>query len=249
MSDLPVDVSALIDRIAVPDAVPPVGDLPDDITGELAALQAWWQSVSTDAPLSWALVHPSNEPSPTTLDAFRAGVDAADRAIDSGVTLLVPRIDARDDVIARTIIAMLSRKEASSVLPQPAGLPDRQWMDECAAIRDRVAATSEHRGSPLELLEALNAQAIAGVAGVLLAAAARRTPCLIDATDELAAALIADRLSHRAKGWWRAGSDSPDAGRTAAIERVGLPVGLPLQLTDDAGRGAQATIALLSLLA
>ena len=249
MSDLPVDVSALIDRIAVPDAVPPVSDLPDDITGELATLQAWWQSVSTDAPLSWAIVHSPIEPSSSALDAFRAGVDAADRAIDSGVTLLVPRIDARDDVIARTIIALLSRKEASSVLPQPVGMPDRQWMDACAAIRDRVAATSEHRGSPLELVEALNALAIAGVAGVLLAAAARRTPCLIDATDELAAALIADRLGHRAKGWWRAGSDSPDPGRTAAIERVGLPAGLPLHLTDDAGRGAQATIALLSLLA
>ncbi len=249
MTDLPVDVSAIVDRIAMPEAASPSPAVPGDVTGELATLLGWWQSVSTGAPLAWAPVPSIIDPQATTHDAFLAGVSAADRAIDSGVTLLVPRIDARDDVIARTIIALLSRKEASAILPQPAGMPDRQWMDECAAIRDRVAATSEHRGSPLELLEALNAQAIAGTVGVLLAAAARRTPCLIDATDELAAALIADRLCHRAKGWWRPGSDSPDPGRTAATERVGLPNGLPLQLTDDAGLGAQATIALLSLLA
>jgi nicotinate-nucleotide--dimethylbenzimidazole phosphoribosyltransferase len=98
------------------------------------------------------------------------------------------------------------------------------------------------------MLEALHAYQVAAVVGVLLSAAARRTPCLVDGTDELAAALVADRLCYRAKGWWRAGSDSPDPGRRAATERIDLAPGLPLGLTDDAGRGAEATLAILTLL-
>ena len=118
----------------------------------------------------------------------------------------------------------------------------------CADVRDRAAAVVDLRGEPMALLAALPAPGIAYTTGVLLGAAARRTPCLVDGTDELAAALVADRLCHRARGWWRAASDSPDPGRAAAIDRVDLAAGLPLALTDDAGRGAQATLALLAAL-
>jgi nicotinate-nucleotide--dimethylbenzimidazole phosphoribosyltransferase len=155
----------------------------------------------------------------------------------------------RDEIAARTVIALLTRREASTVLGQPVGMPDREWMAACAAVRDRMAEVVEHRGEPLVMLAALGATSIAAVAGSLLAASARRTPCLVDGTDELAAALVADRLCYRAKGWWRAGSDSPDPGRAAAVERIDLSPGLPLGLTDDAGKGAQATLALLGELA
>jgi hypothetical protein len=38
------------------------------------------------------------------------------------------------------------------------------------------------------------------------------------------------------------------ATNAAAIDRIDLAPGLPLGLTDDVGRGAQATVALLGLL-
>ena len=84
--------------------------------------------------------------------------------------------------------------------------------------------------------------------GVLLGGAARRTPSIVEGTGELAAALVADRLCFRAKDWWRTGSTSPDPARVAAGDRLAIAPGLPLGLTDDAGRGADATIALLAML-
>lgn len=238
-------VADVVARIAGPepsDEVPPV-----DVTGALADLATWWRTVSAGAPPTVASVDPI---APASVpDAILAGLDAADRAIDSGATLLVPRSGNRDDEAARTVIALLTRKEASAVLAQPAGMTDREWMTACAAVRDRAASTAEHRADPIALLDALSAPGIALVVGVLLGAAARRTACLVDGTDELAAALVADRICIRAKGWWRAGSDSPDPGRVAAIERIDLAPGLPLGLSDDAGRGAEATLALLALLA
>jgi nicotinate-nucleotide--dimethylbenzimidazole phosphoribosyltransferase len=128
-------------------------------------------------------------------------------------------------------------------------MTDRDWMQACAAVRDHAASAADHRGDPVGLLGAVQAPAVALVVGILLGAAARRTACLVDGTDELAAALVADRICIRAKAWWRAGSDSPDPGRAAAIDRIDLAPGLPLGLTDDAGRGAEATLALLMLIA
>jgi nicotinate-nucleotide--dimethylbenzimidazole phosphoribosyltransferase len=241
---LPPRLAAVIDRIAGPE--PSTAPLPPDVTGALADLAAWWRTLSGGAVLAVTeldLAAPGSVP-----DAITAGIEAAERAVDGGATLIVPRVRRRDDEAARTLIALLTRKEASAVVAQPQGMADRAWMGACAAVRDRAAQAAEHRGDPVSLLAAVDAPGIAQAVGALLGAAARRTPCLVDGTDELAAALVADRLCIRAKAWWRAGSDSPDPGRAAAADRMDLAAGLPLGLTDDAGRGAQATLALLGLL-
>jgi nicotinate-nucleotide--dimethylbenzimidazole phosphoribosyltransferase len=243
--DLPAELAAVVARITAPEPSP--APVPGDVTGVLADLDRWWRDCSQGGPLVVAELDP---PAPhKVLDAVVAGIEAADRAVDAGASLIVPRAVVRDDEAARTLIALLTRKEASAVVFQPDGMRDRDWMTACAAVRDRAATALEHRGEPVELLSAVRAPGIALVAGALLAAAARRTPCLIDGTDELAAALVADRLCFRAKGWWWPASDSPDPGRAAAIDRIDLPPGLPFGLTDDVGRGAQATVALLGLLA
>lgn len=243
--DVTARLAAVVDRIAGRE--PSTASLSPDVTGALADLAAWWATASAGAPLDVAWLDAA---APASVDeAILAGLAAVDRAIDSGSTLLVPRVAVRDDEAARTLIALLTRKEASAVVAQPDGMTDQAWMAACAAVRDRSAAAAEHRGEPVALLAAVGASGIAQVVGVLLGAAARRTPCLVDGTDELAAALVADRLCIRAKAWWRAGSVSPDPGRAAAADRIDLPAGLPLGLTDDAGRGAEATLALLGLLA
>ncbi len=241
---LPPELAAVVDRIDAPTPVDVVA--PADVTGALADLDRWWRTVSAGGPLSVTSVT-----SPATGDVGTAlveGCRAADRAIDAGATLLIPRAQPRDPVAARTLVALLTRKEASTAVYQPPGMPDRDWMLACGTVRDRAAAAAHLRGEPVPLLGEVGAPAIAGVVGILLAAAARRTACLVDGTDELAAALVADRLCYRAKGWWLAASDSPDSGRAAAISRVDLAVGLPLSLSDDAGRGAAAVGALLALL-
>jgi nicotinate-nucleotide--dimethylbenzimidazole phosphoribosyltransferase len=246
VTDLPsTGLASVVDRIEAPTAS--TADLPADVTGALADLLRWWQGVSDGSAPVAVQIHVS--PGEASVDdAIDAGIAAAERAIDAGATMLVPRVNDRDDVAARTVISLLTRREASVILPQGANTTDREWMTACASIRDLAADAAEHRGSPVALLDHLGAQCIAGVVGVLLASAARRTPCLLDGTDELAAALVADRLCYRAKGWWRPGSDSPDPGRAAAISRIDLASGLPLALSDDAGRGAQSALALLDLL-
>ena len=169
--ELPPALADVIERIAAPE--PSTAPLPPDATGALGDLAAWWRTVSGGAPLAVAELDPA---APASVpDAIAAGIEAAERAIDSGATLIVPRVHRRDDEAARTLIALLTRKEASAVVAQPDGMTDRAWMAACAAVRDRAAETAEHRGDPVSLLAAVDAPGIALVVGVLLGAAARRT--------------------------------------------------------------------------
>ena len=178
-----------------------------------------------------------------------AGGAAADRACDEGATLIVPRARERQAVAALAVIGALTRTEASAITFQTAGMTDREWIDRCAAVRDACVDVADVRAAPVDMLRILDAPHIAFVVGALLASAARRTASLVEGTDELAAALIADRLSFRAKEWWRAGSTSPDPARRSAVDRLAVNTGLPLALIDDDGRGADATVSLLQLLA
>ena len=245
MGDTSAALAEVIARIAAPDA--PAGDSdeaprggPTTVTGELAVLHDWWRSVGADRPLVAVDI-------PCSAGTVADGLAAADRAVDAGATLLVPRVVDRDDLAARTVVALLTRREASAVVHQPVGMSDRAWMAQVASVRDGVAASTELRGEPEQLTGTIGTRGIAVAVGVLLGAAARQTPVIIDGTDELAAALLADRLCYRAKGWWRPGSTSPDSGRIAAVDRLDIAAGVPLGLSDDAGLGARATLALLAL--
>lgn len=243
---LSAECEAVIARIGVPEPVQ--YSPPADVTGELARLLSWWASVSNGSrPITVELV--STAEVSDVASGIAAGVEAAERACDSGATLLVPRTAESNPVAALTVIGVLTRTEASAITFQSTGMTDRQWIDLCAAVRDASADVSDLRSAPVDVLDFLAAQHIAFIVGALLSASARRTPCIVEGIDELAAALVADRLSFRAKEWWRAGSTTPDPGRQAAVDRLALEPGLPLALTDDEGRGADATVALLGLLA
>lgn len=251
MPALPDDLAAVITRISAPDA--DADDARDaapastDLTGQLAGLRTWWHELVGEAPLQVAPIPGVTVATQTAEAILLAGIAAADRAVDSGATLLVPRVDPRDARTALALIGLLTKREASAVLAQPGDMTDREWMTACASIRDLMAVHRPALGDQLTLLDGMRALPVAHMSGVLLGAAARRTPCLIDGTDEWAAALVADRLCHRARFWWRSATTSTDPARAAACERVGLEPGLRLDLDDDAGLGGAATVALLEL--
>ncbi len=245
-TSLPPEAEAVLARITA--AGRPEMDLPADVTGALADLLGWWLAAAPAAPLRPVGVPSSDRAADSCEAALVAGIRAADAAIDAGATLLVPHATDRDLLAARTVIALLTHKDAATVVPQAPGTTDREWMAQCVAVRDGAARLVDQRARPLLLLDGLAAVGIAFTVGVLLASAARRTPCLVDGTDELAAALVADRLAYRATSWWLAASTSPDPARNAAAERMDLRSALPLGLTDESGQGARACVTLLRTL-
>ena len=82
-------------------------------------------------------------------------------------------------------------------------------------------------------------------AGVLLAAAARRTPVVLDGPATAAAALVAARLSFRAPDWWLAGTLSPDPAHQIALTRLSLEPVLDLGLRGEDGTGALLAVPVL----
>src|SRR5439155_27330388 len=90
----------------------------------------------------------------------------------------------------------------------------------------------------IDLLAKLGGFEIAGLAGVMLAAAAERIPVLIDGLISGAAALVAVALVPAVKDYLIAAHCSAEPGHAAALEHLGLDPLLSLEMRLGEGTGA-----------
>ncbi|MFW6091321.1 MAG: nicotinate-nucleotide--dimethylbenzimidazole phosphoribosyltransferase [Actinomycetota bacterium] len=183
---------------------------------------------------------------------FRAGMRVAEAEVDAGADLLVLTAGG-DPVPAMALVALLAHAEVASVVGHRPGTDDRDWMRTCAAVRDAARPARPVTGDMLPLLVTLGASVAATAAGVLVGAATRRTPVLLDDLVPCAAALVAQRVTFRAVRWQAAAHRTSDPAHAAALERLRLTPLLDYGLADGMGIGAllavphvQAAAALLS---
>jgi nicotinate-nucleotide--dimethylbenzimidazole phosphoribosyltransferase len=95
------------------------------------------------------------------------------------------------------------------------------------------------------VLSRLGGFELAGLVGVVLAAAAQRTPVVLDGFIATAAALIAAELCPAARACMIAAHRSVEVGHRAALERLELEPLLTLDLRLGEGTGAVLALPLL----
>jgi nicotinate-nucleotide--dimethylbenzimidazole phosphoribosyltransferase len=95
------------------------------------------------------------------------------------------------------------------------------------------------------LLAAIGGADLAAMTGLLVGAAARRTPVLLDGVVSGACALVAQRIAYRTPQWYLAGHRSTEPAHAAALERLGLDPLLDLGLRLGEGSGALVALPLL----
>ncbi len=179
--------------------------------------------------------------------AFQLGVAIADAEIDAGADLLiVGDMGIGNTTSAAAIIGLLAPADLLSVVGRGTGIDDDTWMRKAAAVRDAMRRGKPHKGSPLELMAAIGGPDIATMVGLLLGAAARRTPVILDGTVIAAAALIAHRAAYKSRDWWQAGHRSTEPAHSAALGRLDLAPLLDLQMRLGEGTGALLAVPLVA---
>jgi nicotinate-nucleotide--dimethylbenzimidazole phosphoribosyltransferase len=191
--------------------------------------------------------------------AFAAGVAVADEEIDSGADVLVPGgVGVGSTTPASALVGLLTNNDAGGVTGRGSGIDDAAWMRKAAAVRDAMRRGRGTMGDQVELLATVGGPDLAAMTGLLLQAAIRRTPVILDGLVSSAAALVAHRMAFRSSLWWLAGHLSPEPGHALALKRLQLePIVEPrVSLGDGTGallalpllRAAQATLAEMATL-
>ncbi|MCA0328344.1 MAG: nicotinate-nucleotide--dimethylbenzimidazole phosphoribosyltransferase [Actinobacteria bacterium] len=179
--------------------------------------------------------------------ALELGVRIADEEVDSGADLLIPGdMGIGNTTPAAVITGLYTGKDAASVVGRGTGIDDLAWMRKTAAVRDAMRRGREHRADAVGLLAAVGGPDIAAMTGLLLGAAARRTPVLLDGVVSCAAALVAQRIAFRTREWFLAGHLSTEPAAAAALERLRLDPVVDYGLRLGEGTGALVALPVLA---
>ena len=180
-------------------------------------------------------------------ELLRQGWSLADQAAEDGKDLLVlGSCGTGTDAAAAAVLAATTGAEPVAVLPRVlvAGgyYDDEAWMARCAAIRDALHRIRQESRGARDILAQIGGADLAVATGILLGAAARRLPILIDGPVGIAAGLVARDLAGQARHWYLL----PDAGKLALVLQGADVLGLTpvLDLGLGLGEGANALAAL-----
>lgn len=181
------------------------------------------------------------------VEALEIGKQAADDAIDSGADLLVVAGLGPGTVTAAiAVTSHLVRVPAVDLSPRlrvPGGLiDDNTWMRRTAAIRDTVVRTTGAERTAATTLREFGGPVLATLTAIIVAAAVRRTPLLIDGPVATAAALTSRDFSLGAPKWCYA----PDRIPHPVVDKVANQVGMaaPIGFGIDIGEGCAVMNAL-----
>jgi len=179
------------------------------------------------------------------LQAQRAGMDQADAAIDNGATLLIAgEMGIGNTTPSAALICAILEMDADLVVGYGTGIDSEARTHKVEIVRKALARIGEiHDGNAI--LAQLGGLEIAAICGLLLRAAERGVPVLLDGFIVTAAALVAERIMPGAREWWLASHRSQERGHQLAIEALKLEPLLDLGLRLGEGSGAALAVPLL----
>ncbi|MFD6695517.1 nicotinate-nucleotide--dimethylbenzimidazole phosphoribosyltransferase [Micromonospora aurantiaca (nom. illeg.)] len=171
--------------------------------------------------------------------AVETGIRVAGELIDAGAgILLTGDMGIGNTTPSATLIAAFSGVDAEAATGRGTGVDDETYARKVAVVRTALARHEPDPADPLAVLATVGGLEHAALTGLILGAAARRVPVLLDGVIAVSAALAAAAFAPDAVGAMVAGHRSAEPGATAALRHLGLEPLIDLGLRLGEGTGA-----------
>jgi nicotinate-nucleotide--dimethylbenzimidazole phosphoribosyltransferase len=181
-------------------------------------------------------------PAMSAADALAAIEDGAvlcDAAIASGADLVgLGEMGIGNTTAASAITAVLTGIDPVAVTGAGTGVDAEGLARKIAVVRRAIEVNRPDPGDGLDVVAKVGGFEIAGLVGVVLAAAGRRVPVAVDGFIASAAALVAVRLAPHARYVLFAAHRSAEPGHATALADLGLVPYLDLGMRLGEGTGA-----------
>ncbi|SCE96572.1 nicotinate-nucleotide-dimethylbenzimidazole phosphoribosyltransferase [Micromonospora coriariae] len=171
--------------------------------------------------------------------AVQTGIRIADGLIDAGAgILLTGDMGIGNTTPAAALIAAFTGADPLDATGRGTGVDDPTYARKVAVVRAALARHAPDPADPLGVLASVGGLEHAALAGLILGAAARRTPVLLDGVIAVSAALAAAAFAPDAVSAMVAGHRSAEPGATVALRHLGLDPLIDLGLRLGEGTGA-----------
>jgi nicotinate-nucleotide--dimethylbenzimidazole phosphoribosyltransferase len=184
----------------------------------------------------------SKGPAMTRAEAEKAlaeGMDVLAQVAENGLDLIATGdMGIGNTTPSSAIAAVLTGLPVVSVTGRGTGVDDAGLAHKVEVIEQAIALNQPNPKDALDVLCKLGGLEIAGLAGVMIAAAARRIPVVVDGFISTAAALIAVGLVPDVRNYLFSAHQSVEIGHQAMLNHLGLTPLLDLNLRLGEGTGA-----------
>lgn len=174
--------------------------------------------------------------------AVEAGIEVANRFAGEIDIFGAAAIGIGDTMSSAAINAVFTGKKVEDLLVQGESLDDVRLEHEIGVVNKALARNRPNAKDGLDVLAKVGGFEIGAIAGLIIGAAAKRKPIVVDGLSSTAGAMIACSLEPFVRDYILCAQRSADPGHCALLERLQcrLLFGLDLRL----GEGAAAVLAL-----
>ncbi len=180
------------------------------------------------------------------IQSLEAGIEVVEAEIARGMDIVgVGEMGIGNSTPAAAIAAALTGASATQVVGRGSGVDDAGLARKILAVQ---RALSVNRADPLDGLDVLSKLGgfeIGGMAGVMLGAAARRRPVVVDGFISTAAAMVAVAIAPQVRPYLIAAHRSQEPGHQAMLTWLGLTPLVDLDMRLGEGTGAAIGIFLV----
>jgi nicotinate-nucleotide--dimethylbenzimidazole phosphoribosyltransferase len=165
-------------------------------------------------------------------------------AADAGI-IGVGEMGIGNTTASSALTAVFTGEPPARVTGRGTGIDDAAWRRKIAVIEKALAVNQPSRMLPLETLAQVGGFELAGLVGVMLGAAAKRVPIMLDGFITGAAALVAVALCPQIRDYLIASHQSVEPGHRLILENLELRPLLNLDLRLGEGTGAALALHLV----
>jgi nicotinate-nucleotide--dimethylbenzimidazole phosphoribosyltransferase len=174
----------------------------------------------------------------------------AEQAIQVGMDVLQEEASRGVDIIATgdmgigntsassAIVAAMTGLDVAQVVGRGTGIDDQGLQRKVHVIEQALAVNQPNAKDALDVLHKVGGLEIAGLAGVMIAAASHRIPIVVDGFISTAAAMIAVGLAPRVREYLVSAHQSVEVGHQSMLNHLHLTPLLDLNLRLGEGTGA-----------
>lgn len=171
--------------------------------------------------------------------ALMVGVDLSTQAVRDGIGLIgTGEMGIGNTTSSAAITAVMTGRSVAEVTGRGTGIDDAGHARKMAVIQRALDLHRPNRMDALGVLATVGGLEIAGLAGLMLGAAAAQVPVVLDGFIAGAAALVAVGLQPRCRDYLIASHQSVERGHQVILDHLALKPLLDLDLRLGEGTGA-----------
>ncbi len=179
------------------------------------------------------------------LACIEVGVALAEEYASPGAVFGTGEMGIANTTPSSALIAFYSGLPVEEVTGRGTGIDDEIYRRKVEVIKDALKVNAPDPADPVGALAKLGGAEIAGIAGLVIGAASRRIPVVIDGFISTAGALVAFELEPKVSEYLFAAHRSVERGHQVMLDRIGLEPFVDLALRLGEGTGAALGISLI----